>query len=193
MKNQKKRGWSRVCGWLGVLVLFSLLGLEAQRERSEGAVTESAGESVPQPVALAQVDLDASGSFTDTYPGKLAPFAGMLTAVVIVWLVMAMVKSSEKQRHESIRKYLDEGKEVPWELLVDEGNPQTWRPVSDLRKAFIWMAIGLGLGLTAYIFTGVPRALAVGLVFVFIGLGYLIVWFIEPTPVDPNDTKGRSA
>ena len=119
-------------------------------------------------------------SFTDTYPGKLVPFAGMGVAVIIVWIVMAMVQNTDRYRHETIRSYLDKGVEVPHQLLVDGGDPQTWKPTSDLRKAMVWLAVGLGLGMTGYIFSGSPKALALGLIFDFIGIGYLIVWKIEP-------------
>lgn len=137
------------------------------------------------------IESNAEGlGYTDTYPGKLVPFAGMAIAVLIVWIVMGMVKASDRQRHETIRSYLEKGVEVPWELLVDDGNPQTWRPVSDLRKAMVWLAVGLGIGLMGYIFTGSTRALALGLVFDFIGIGYLIVWKIEPTrPADEEKQK----
>ena len=125
-------------------------------------------------------------SYTDTYPGKLVPFVGMAVAVIIVWVVMAMVQNTDRYRHETIRSYLEKGVEVPYELLVDGGNPQTWKPSSDLRKAMVWLAVGLGIGMTGYIFSGNLKALALGLIFDFIGIGYLIVWKLEPTKVEED-------
>jgi hypothetical protein len=129
--------------------------------------------------------------FIDTYPGKLVPFAGMAVAVLIVWIVMAMVQNTDRHRHETIRQYLEKGVEVPWELLVDGGDPQTWKPVSDLRKALTWLAIGLGIGLTGWVFSGSPKAMALGLVFDFIGIGYLIVWEMEPKPAEQGGKSSR--
>ena len=130
-------------------------------------------------------------SFIDTYPGKLVPFAGMAVAVLIVWIVMAMVQNTDRHRHETIRQYLEKGVEVPWELLVDDGNPQTWKPVSDLRKALVWLAIGLGIGLTGWVFSGNPKAMALGLVFDFIGVGYLIVWKMEPKQIEQDGQSSK--
>ncbi len=172
---------------LGGMIVFGALGSvervqgASQDEPVQAELGSTDGErpfAAPTSVtAEAQVE---NRTFTDTYPGKLVPFVGMAVAVLIVWIVMAMVQNTDRYRHETIRQYLEKGVEVPHELLVDSGNPQTWKPTSDLRKAMIWLAIGIGIGLTGYIFSGSPRALALGLIFDCIGLGYWIVWKIEP-------------
>ncbi len=178
--------WKKWIG-MGALLVGAVFGggatvLGASPEESQSAEVEALLETeLPSESADGREgEMREKPSFTDTYPGKLVPFVGMAVAVLIVWIVMAMVQNTDRYRHETIRQYLEKGVEVPHELLVDSGNPQTWKPTSDLRKAMIWLAVGIGVGLTGYIFSGSPRALALGLIFDCIGLGYLIVWKIEP-------------
>lgn len=178
--------WRKWITLSGILVLGVLGSSEAALAASQSGTVAAETESMDQDGSPAELgETEGKGplerpSFTDTYPGKLVPFVGMAVAVLIVWIVMAMVQNTDRYRHETIRQYLDKGVEVPHELLVDSGNPQTWKPTSDLRKAMIWLAIGIGIGLTGYIFSGSPKALALGLLFDCIGIGYLIVWKIEP-------------
>lgn len=178
MKNmQKLKAWWSLLLILGVVGATQVACAQPLETELASEFNEEALISDPVPLGMGE---DEKLDYIDTYPGKLVPFVGMAVAVLIVWIVMGMVRATDRHRHETIRQYLEKGVEVPWELLVDDGNPQTWKPVSDLRKATVWLALGLGLGLTAWIFSGNPKSLALGLIFDFIGLGYLIVWKLEP-------------
>ena len=48
---------------------------------------------------------------------------------------------------------------------------------SDLRKGVILTGVGLGLSFFSMLDDGTPNS--VGLVFLFIGLGYCLLWFFE--------------
>lgn len=173
-----------------MIVAFSTAGTAAESEHTRDEVQADERTQLPE-TAMAEVGIEKTDDleFIDTYPGKLVPFVGMGTAVAIVWIVFGFVRQCDKMRHDTIKQYLDKGLEVPWELLVDSGNPQTWKPGSDLRKGFVWLAIGLGLGLTACILSGNPRSLALGLIFDFIGIGYLIAWKIAPKASENHEDR----
>ena len=64
---------------------------------------------------------------------------------------------------------------------MDSGDPATWKPVSDRRKGVIWSAVGLGIAITFLIISeGNVKAGAVGIIPLFIGLGYFIAALIDP-------------
>lgn len=61
---------------------------------------------------------------------------------------------------------------------------------SDLRKGVVMTAIGLGLVIHASIEE--REASGVGLVLLFVGIGYLVLWWFEQRPsVPPNDRTGN--
>ncbi|MDA0347441.1 MAG: DUF6249 domain-containing protein [Verrucomicrobia bacterium] len=110
------------------------------------------------------------------------PFAGMAFSLVALLVIFGWLRIVDKNRHATIQKYLELGKEVPEELLADRGKPKNWQPVSDIRKGLIWCSVGLGISLTLFIltgssiynFSGAGRSSAIGIIPLFIGIGYLI-------------------
>ena len=119
---------------------------------------------------------------------RVMPFVGMGFTIVILSIIFGFVRKSDKTRHETIRKYLEKGEKVPRELLVDSGDPATWKPVSDRRKGIIWCAVGLGIAITFLIFAGGnAKAGAVGIIPLFIGFGYFIAALIDPKSTDEEE------
>jgi hypothetical protein len=61
---------------------------------------------------------------------------------------------------------------------------------SDLRKGIIITAVGLGLTFWAMLDDGTPNS--VGLVMLFVGLGYCLLWFFEDRTTEPprRDMRG---
>jgi hypothetical protein len=61
---------------------------------------------------------------------------------------------------------------------------------SDLRKGIILLGVGLGLSFFSMMDDGTPNS--VGLIFLFVGLGYCLLWYLEDrtrTPQrDPSGT-----
>lgn len=55
---------------------------------------------------------------------------------------------------------------------------------SDLRKGVILTAVGLGLSFFSIIDDGTPNS--VGLILLFVGLGYCLLWFFEDRPAAPR-------
>lgn len=59
---------------------------------------------------------------------------------------------------------------------------------SDLRKGVILTAVGLGLTFFSMLDDGTPNS--VGLVLLFVGLGYCVLWFFEDRKMPPPDAPG---
>ena len=63
---------------------------------------------------------------------------------------------------------------------------------SDLRKGIVMGAIGLGLCLFSILDDGTPNS--VGLVLLFVGIGYIVLWWFEERQMPPSkDTTGGDA
>ncbi len=127
----------------------------------------------------------------------IVPIAFFLTILAIVvgpmWIRSYYAERDRRSMHETLRVAFERGQPVPPELItalqdnVVRRRPST--PESDLRRAVVFMAVGLGLcgagygfwyGLMsvsyegAYITGGVIAGF--GAIPGFIGLAYLLLW-----------------
>ncbi len=101
--------------------------------------------------------------------------------VVIIIVVQARAKKEESsRRYDLYTKSLEMGQTVP-EHFFDE--PKKANPASNLKKGILWLVIGLGV-LISFIFMGHKDALIVGIVPTFVGIGYLLVHFLEKPKTD---------
>jgi len=55
---------------------------------------------------------------------------------------------------------------------------------SDLRKGVVLLGVGLGLSAFSMMDDGTPNS--VGLIFLFVGLGYCLLWYLEDRPHMPQ-------
>jgi hypothetical protein len=105
-----------------------------------------------------------------------------LTAIIIV---PAILRYRDRARlHETMRIAIERGEPMPPELI--ESLQKGWRttsPYRDLRRAVIFIGVGLGLiamGFALGQFAG-PEAMygtmSAGMIPGFIGLGFLLLWF----------------
>jgi len=82
----------------------------------------------------------------------------------------------ERQRHETLRKMVEKGMEIPPDLLVPPH-----RPASDLRRGLV--LVGAGLGLLVLLLTFPDHEMrelwAVGLIPTLMGSAYLLTWRIR--------------
>jgi energy-coupling factor transporter transmembrane protein EcfT len=136
---------------------------------------------------FSEVQVIGFGSLGSNLP-LLIPFAGMAFSLLALLVIFGWLRKVDQHRHETIRKYLENGKEVPEEFLVGQDKPKNWQPVSDIRKGLIWCSVGLGISLTLFIltgssmynFSGAGRTSAIGIIPLFIGIGYLIAAKLDP-------------
>ncbi|MDR3652960.1 MAG: DUF6249 domain-containing protein [Paludibacter sp.] len=89
-------------------------------------------------------------------------------------------KEESRRRYELYTKSLEMGQTVP-EHFFDE--PKKENPASNLKKGILWLVIGLGV-LISFIVMSHKEALIVGIVPTFVGVGYLLVHFLEKPKTD---------
>jgi len=119
----------------------------------------------------------------------LAPFAVPLMALLIpiIAIIMSGLVRIKRNRylHETIRLMTEKGLPIPPELISavvgdSRQQPKTWSPAAQLRSGIINIAIGLGLMLLFQEMHPEENWLwAVGMIPFMIGVGFLLIWWIE--------------
>lgn len=118
---------------------------------------------------------------------RVMPFSAFIFVLLLLSIIFGYEWKKDKNRNETIRRYLEKGIEVPRQLLVDKDNPGSWKPVSDVRKGLIWFSVGLGVSLTLFIISESARGAAIGIIPLFIGIGYLVAAKLDPKlPVEED-------
>ena len=102
----------------------------------------------------------------------LLPF---LFVATIIYMNVKAQKEESKRRYELYSKSLEMGQTVP-EHFFDE--PKKNNPTSNLKRGILWLVVGLGL-LISFSVMHQRDALIVGIVPTFVGIGYLLVHFLE--------------
>ncbi len=105
----------------------------------------------------------------------LVPMMAFLTAILIVFFVLRNKRIKELRMIQLYEKALDAGKDLPESFFR---RPEQ-EPKSHLLKGMIWMGSGLGITIGAFYMMGEHTPWAFGLIPFFIGLAYLISYFIE--------------
>ena len=101
----------------------------------------------------------------------LLPF--LFAAVNIIGSIRS--KSAEsKRRYDLYSKSLEMGQTVPEHFFDDQKKD----PTTNLKRGILWFVIGLAL-LISFIVMSQKEALIVGIVPTFVGIGYLLVHFLE--------------
>lgn len=103
---------------------------------------------------------------------SLMPFA---TAILIIFLVLRNKRLKEQRMFQLYEKALDAGKELPESFFNQSNNEQK----SHLLKGMIWMGSGLGISIGALYLMGKDSPWGFGLIPFFVGIAYLISYFIE--------------
>jgi hypothetical protein len=128
-----------------------------------------------------KVDAERGGGPPPGWAAGLIPVTFFAAVVVFVWLLLRHRTERELRRQETVRAMIDKGLEVPKELLA----PAPRRPdeppgFRDLRRAVLLICGGLGfslfLGVLGIWETEALRAVGIGLIPFFLGVGYFIVW-----------------
>jgi len=106
----------------------------------------------------------------------LLPF---LFVAVIITLNVRAKNAESKRRYDLYTKSLEMGQTVP-EHFFD--TPKKENPSSNLKKGILWLVVGLAL-LISFIVLHKENGLIFGIVPAFVGIGYLLVHFLEkPKP-----------
>lgn len=101
----------------------------------------------------------------------LIPF--VFTALVL-YIIFRTRNTESERRHALYLKSLEMGQAIPEHFFVAPKKDI----ISNLKKGIIWLAAGLGL-VSFHIVEKNSDAVMVGIFCVFLGLGYLLVHFLE--------------
>jgi len=106
--------------------------------------------------------------------------------VVIIIAVQVKAKKEEaKRRYDLYTKSLEMGQSVP-DHFFDE--PKKTNPVSDLKKGILWLVVGIAI-IISFVVMHHTNGLIVGIVPTFVGIGYLLVHYLEKPK---TNTTGNS-
>jgi hypothetical protein len=107
----------------------------------------------------------------------LLPF---LFVATIVYIIAKVKKEEASRRYDLYTKSLEMGQAVP-EHFFDE--PKKANLSSNLKKGVLWFMVGLAL-IISFVIIGEKDGLIVGIVPAFVGLGYLLVHYLEKPKTD---------
>ena len=94
---------------------------------------------------------------------------------LIIYLTSMSKKEEAKRRYDLYTKSLEMGQSVP-DHFFDE--PKKTNPVSDLKKGILWLVVGIAI-IISFVVMHHTNGLIVGIVPTFVGIGYLLVHYLE--------------
>jgi len=113
------------------------------------------------------------------------PFSGfelvlicMLPFIFVVVIIAVQVRAKKEEarrRYDLYTKSLEMGQSVP-DHFFDE--PKKVNPISDLKKGILWLVVGIAI-LISFVVMHQKNGLIVGIVPTFVGIGYLLVHYLE--------------
>lgn len=103
----------------------------------------------------------------------VVPLAFFTMVMGVIWLTTAARSRREMLRHETIRLAMERGLEIPTELLLPPNAPK-----SDLRRGLVLTSGGFGLSVMLWKVSD-GGGYAIGFLPMFMGLGYLLFFFLE--------------
>jgi hypothetical protein len=109
-----------------------------------------------------------------TILGAMAIVLGLLMPVTLVGIILWYKARRNQLLHDTALKLAEKGQPVPPELFADTSGPH-----ANLRLGVVLLMLGIGIALSLYLID--LRSWAFGIIPMFMGIGYLIVWKIEST------------
>ena len=113
----------------------------------------------------------------ESWAAITAPIATFSMIVLIVFLVMLYRSKKDREMHTTLRLMVEKGAEIPPELLHPK---QKSTSNTDLRRGVLLLSTGIGymafMGVLSMLEPNALNGLGVGLIPIFIGIGYLLVW-----------------
>ena len=97
---------------------------------------------------------------------------GVVMPVMLVGLILWYKARRNALLHETALKLAEKGQPVPHSLFADTSGPK-----ANLRQGVVLLMLGLGICAALYL-SGI-KVWAVGIIPLFMGVGYLIVWKLE--------------
>lgn len=107
----------------------------------------------------------------------LIPIVLFIATAVVIGLAMMFRHRTRLELQKTVRAALDKGQELTPELVERLGQPKV-PPRQDLRRALIWLAVGLGFAAFGVLLgeeDAVRPLIAIGAFPLLIGIAYLIM------------------
>ncbi len=105
--------------------------------------------------------------------------------VVIITVQVRAKKEEQKRRYDLYAKSLEMGQTIP-EHFFDE--PKKANPSSNLKKGILWLVVGVAV-VISFIVMKKSNDLFLGIVPAFVGIGYLLVHFLDKPKADSTENR----
>ena len=114
----------------------------------------------------------------------LLPF---LFAAVIITLNVRAKNEESKRRYDLYTKSIEMGQTIP-DHFFDE--PKKANNVSNFKRGILWLAVGVAV-VISFLVMGQNKWLFIGIVPTFVGIGYLLVHYLDKPKTDstPNNEQ----
>ena len=119
--------------------------------------------------------------FGTTILGAMGIILGLLMPVTLVGIILWYKARRNELLHETALKLAEKGQPVPPSLFDNQSGPHT-----HLRLGVVLVMLGIGTCLSLYM-VGL-RAWPFGIIPIFMGVGYLIVWKLEASERDTTSS-----
>ena len=112
--------------------------------------------------------------FGTTIVAAIGIILGVLMPVMLVGIILWYKARRNQLLHATALTLVEKGQPVPPELFVDQREPH-----SNLRRGVVLVMVGIGICLALYLYE--LKFWTFGIIPLFVGVGYLIVWKMEST------------
>lgn len=191
-----------------------------QRVDAEITINESgvkirrSGDADEPQVAVGDLEFDSFEAFVEKAPW-LAALVFMVTALVflmplaVIVLIIWYKMRSNRMRNETMLKLAERGVVPPAEAVAAMAPGATaslaslpstaplYEQVKQVRKRAAWsdlrkgvIMFGIGLGLTFWSMLDDGTANGLGLVLLFVGIGFIVLWYFEERQLTPPRDAG---
>src|SRR5262245_5474258 len=118
----------------------------------------------------------------------VVPVSCFLVTFAIVAAALYASYRKDRQRHETLRRAIERGAEIPPSLLIPPRPPH-----SDLRRGVLLLSVGVALAILLIATSPAPGIWTAALIPVSLGLGYLVVHRLERrSATAPAEVPGGS-
>jgi hypothetical protein len=189
-------------------------GVDAEISISESGVRIRGNRGSDEPhVVVGDLEFESFEQFIEKAPW-LAALVFMVTALVflmplvIIGLIIWYKMRSNRMRNETMLKLAERGVVPPADAMATmapgaaslASMPSTaplYEQVKQVRKRAAWsdlrkgvLMLGAGLGLTFWSMLDDGSANSVGLVLLFVGIGFIVLWYFEERQLTPPRDAG---
>lgn len=180
-----------------VLLLTVMLSFAASPQALAAPVVQVAAQAQADPGGQPQQILeqtlghgfmpDSKGSTLIAIMGIVGVFiAPAVVAIFIVWLVFRHKGKREEMKFGTLKLMVEKGVPIPEHFSFMDPAPA---PGASLRRGLILIALGIGL-VVFFLIVNASAAAGLGAIPLFIGLAYLLIWYLERNKTRPDEQAG---